>query len=230
MNPADFSALADSRHSTRDFLSDPIPQQTLIEIMVDAAAAPSWSNTRPFKLALATGDRAEKLRTAYLAAFDRTQAATSPEEARIDGDFDVTARYPDEQRAHQVAIGKAIYAHMGIERGDKAGRARHARNNSAAFGAPVIGLVFVQEEMLPWSAMDAGLMLQTLFLSAKARGVDSCPIGNLAIWRYPAESLFEIPEKYKLITGFALGYASDAAINKFAAERRPVEMLTPKGE
>ena len=44
------------------------------------------------------------------------------------------------------------------------------RRNVTAFGAPVMGFVFVHEQMLPWSAMDAGLMLQTLFLSAKSRG------------------------------------------------------------
>ena len=29
------------------------------------------------------------------------------------------------------------------------------------------------------------LMLQTLFLSAKSRGIDSCPVGILATWRAP---------------------------------------------
>lgn len=213
----------------RDFRPDPVPQQTLVEILVDATTAPSWSNTRAFKMALATGERAERLRAAYLAAFDRAQAATDPAEAGIDGDFDVMARYPDEQRAHQIAVAKALYGHMGIERHDRAGRDAQARYNAAAFGAPVIGLMFVQEQMLPFSAMDVGLMLQTLFLSAKARGVDSCPIGNLAVWRGPAEAEFEIPEHYKLITGFALGYASSAPVNKFRAERRPVELLEPRG-
>ena len=73
-----------------------------------------------------------------------------------------------------------------------------------AFDAPVMGFVFVHEDMLPWSAMDAGLMLQTLFLSAKSRGIDSCPVGILATWRAPVDEEFEIPEGYKFITGFAL--------------------------
>lgn len=230
MNSADFSALTASRHSVRDFRPDPVPQQTLIDILVDATTAPSWSNTRAFKMALATGERAERLRAAYLAAFDRAQGASDPADSGIDGDFDIMARYPAEQRAHQVAIGTALYAHLGIQRGDRAARAAQARYNAAAFGAPVIGLMFVQSQMLPFSAMDVGLMLQTLFLSAKARGVDSCAIGNLAVWRGPAEAEFEIPENYQLITGFALGFASSAPVNEFRAERRPVELLQPRVE
>ena len=225
MDAADFSALAAARHSVRSFLPDPIPQDVLVKILVDATSAPSWSNTRAFKLALAAGDRAERLRAAYGVAFDRTLTGDG---AGVDGDFDVQARYPDAQRAHQIAIGKALYKHLGIERQDQEARSAHTRRNAEAFGAPVIGLVFVQEGMLPFSAMDAGLMLQTLFLSAKANGVDSCPIGNLAVWRSPADQEFEVPQDYKLITGFALGYASDERINDFWAERRPIEMLTPK--
>ena len=45
-----------SRRSTRDFLPTPIPQEILDQILTDALTAPSWSNTRPFKIAVATGE------------------------------------------------------------------------------------------------------------------------------------------------------------------------------
>ena len=92
-----------------------------------------------------------------------------------------------------------------------------------------MGFVFVHEDMLPWSAMDAGLMLQTLFLSAKSRGVDSCPVGILATWRAPVDEEFEVPEGYTFITGFALGYADpDAPINAMRAPRPPIQLLEGK--
>ena len=78
---------------------------------------------------------------------------------------------------------------------------------------------------MPFAALDAGIMLQTLFLSAKAHGVDSCPLGVLATWRRPFDAEFEAPADYRLITGFALGYASDAPVNDFRAERRPVRLV-----
>jgi nitroreductase len=45
-----------SRRSTRDFLPTPIPQELLEKVLTDALTAPSWSNTRPFMIAVAEGD------------------------------------------------------------------------------------------------------------------------------------------------------------------------------
>ena len=103
-----------------------------------------------------------------------------------DGDFPVRKRYPDELRPAQIEVAKLLYGTYGVERADIEGRNRVNRRNVTAFDAPVMGFVFVHEDMLPWSAMDAGLMLQTLFLSAKSRGIDSCPVGILATWRAPS--------------------------------------------
>lgn len=78
---------------------------------------------------------------------------------------------------------------------------------------------------MPFAAMDAGLMLQTLFLAAKDLGVDSCPLGVLSTWRSPLDAEFEIPENMELLTGFALGYASDSHTNEFRAEHPKIELL-----
>ena len=70
MNPEAFSDLAAARHSVRDFRPDPVPGEVLDAILDDARQAPSWSNTRPFMVALATGERADRLRAAYVAEFE----------------------------------------------------------------------------------------------------------------------------------------------------------------
>ena len=56
----DFSALTASRRSTRAFTDREIPAEVLDEILTDATTAPSWSNTRAFRVALATGERAQR--------------------------------------------------------------------------------------------------------------------------------------------------------------------------
>lgn len=232
----DFSALTASRRSTRAFTDREIPAEVLDEILADATTAPSWSNTRAFRVALATGERAQRLHEHYGRLFDEEIAAHArkAEDPDVeipvpDGDFPVRKRYPDEVRPAQIEVAKLLYGIHGIERADIEGRNRVARRNVTAFDAPVMGFVFVHEDMLPWSAMDAGLMLQTLFLSAKSRGVDSCPIGILATWREPVDAEFEIPEGYQLITGFALGYADpEAPINSMQAPRPPIQLLEGK--
>ena len=50
-----------SRRSTRDFLPTPIPQELLEQVLTDALTAPSWSNARPFMIAVAEGEVKERI-------------------------------------------------------------------------------------------------------------------------------------------------------------------------
>jgi len=230
MNPDAFSELAAARYSVRDFRPDPVPTEIVEEILEDTRQAPSWSNTRPFMLALATGERADRLRAAYIAEFDVTLPVQHKKRGAMvrlalsgkapDGDYRTWAPHPADLLPHSQAVGSQLYAHMGIARDDRKARDAAVRRNCEAFGAPVIGFVLVHKGLMPFAALDAGIMLQTLFLSAKAHGVDSCPLGVLATWRRPFDAEFEAPADYRLITGFTLGYASDAPVNDFRAERR----------
>ena len=234
----DFDAVLHRRRAVRAFRTDPVPEDLLTEVLDDAAQAPSWSNTRPYMLAIATGERAERIRAAYAAEFDRSAAAQRGDKAAMaklaltgsmpDGDYKVWAPYPADLRMRSVRLGKALYTHIGLPRGDKAARDAYNRRNGEAFGAPVIGFVLVHSGIMPFAAMDAGLMLQTLFLSATAHGLATCPIGMLAAWRRPIDAEFEVPEEYKLITGFALGYEADEPINAFRAEHDPIGLVPPR--
>ena len=235
MNPDAFSELAAARYSVRDFRPDPVATEIVEEILEDTRQAPSWSNTRPFMLALATGERADRLRAAYIAEFDVTLPVQHKKRGAMvrlalsgkapDGDYRTWAPHPADLLPHSQAVGSQLYAHMGIARQDRKARDAAVRRNCEAFGAPVIGFVLVHKGLMPFAALDAGIMLQTLFLSAKAHGVDSCPLGVLATWRRPFDAEFEAPADYRLITGFALGYASDAPVNDFRAERRAVRLV-----
>ena len=67
---------------------------------------------------------------------------------------------------------------MGIARDDRKARDAAVRRNCEAFGAPVIGFVLIHKGFMPFAALDAGIMLQTLFLSAKAHGARLLPPGG----------------------------------------------------
>jgi nitroreductase len=234
----DFAELIQARRSVRDFRPDPVPEEVLAAILDDARHAPSWSNTRPYCLAMATGDRLDRLRTSYTAAIGASLPLQHLEPIAVvkaaltgglpDGDFKTWGRHPADLRPRSAEVGNALYQHLGIERGDREARDAQARRNCEFFGAPSVVWVFVHKGMLPFSALDAGLMLQTLMLSAKARGVDSCALGVLATWRRPIDAEFVIPQHYQLITGLALGYASDDHVNDFRAEHPPITLAEPR--
>jgi nitroreductase len=234
----DFSALIRSRRSVRSFRPDPIPDDILDAVLDDARHAPSWSNTRPYCLAVASGERADRLRQAYAAEFDAALPLYHRRPGAMlkaaltgslpDGDFKTWGRYSDDLRPASVAVGRGLYQHLGIARGDRAGRDAWNRRNCEFFGAPTAVWVFVHDTLLPFSAHDAGLMLQTLMLAAQARGLGSCALGVLATWRGPIDVEFAVPEHYKLVTGLALGYPSDDPVNDFRAEHPPIRLAASR--
>lgn len=238
MTPEAFAQLVRSRHSVRAFRPDPIPVDVLDAVLDDARHAPSWSNTRPYCLAVASGEQADRLRTAYAGEFDRALGMYHREPAAFlraavtgtfpDADFKTWGRYPDDLRPASVQVGRGLYEHLGIAREDRASRDAWNRSNCEFFGAPTVAWVFVHEKLLPFSAHDAGLMLQTLMLSATAHRLGSCALGVLATWRRPIDAEFEIPRHYRLVTGLALGFAADDAVNDFRAEHPPIRLAASR--
>lgn len=235
VDPEAFSALVASRRSVRDFRPDPIPDELLQAVLADAKWAPSWTNTQPYLLAIASGEQCQRLRAAYLREFDTSLPAQHGSKLALarmfltrrsypDGDFRTWRPYPAELQPYRRKVGHDLYAALGIERHDRAARDAQWRRNCEFFGAPTVMFVFAHEGLLPFSAQDAGLMLQTLMLSAHARGLGTCAQGVLATWRRPVDAEFHIPKHYKLLTGVAIGYPSDAPINAFVAGRRDIDL------
>lgn len=228
-----------SRRSIRDFAAREVPAELVNAILDDARWAPSWSNTQPYKIALASGATKERLKAQLLERFDaatKLQDGGLPEKlgallsrkALPDGDFNTRFEYPQELTPRRRATGFGLYAALGIARDDSAARNRQMRRNFEFFGAPVVLFIFVREELGAYSVLDAGIFLQSLMLSAKARGLGTCAEGALATWAGPVRVAFEVPQAYKLLCGLALGWPSGHVVNDYNPGRVEVaEMLIP---
>jgi nitroreductase len=71
-------------------------------------------------------------------------------------------------------------------------------------------------------------MMENLMLSAHAHGLGTCAQGAVAIWDDVVRKEFDIPKDYRLLTGLAIGYPTEAPINSFEAHRMSAEELTAK--
>ena len=221
-----FREVAYSRRSIRDFLPTEVPEELINEIIADAVTSASWSNTRPYRIAVATGDVRDRISRALKdngTAIVRMRSRRPGTRLKglltarrlLRSDFRIPVKYPEDQRRRQVELGKALYGHLGIERGDSEGRDREFVRNMEFFGAPVALFFFVRRGMGVYSALDAGHLMQNLMLAAKARGLDTCAQGFLAFWSEPIRREFEIPKGYKLLCGMSLGYAARSHRNEF---------------
>jgi len=219
-----------SRRSTRDFLPKPIPQQVLDQVLTDAMTAPSWSNTRPFKIAVASGDVRDRLSTEFLnrwAALQKGRNGGILDKIRLGltryglptSNLSIAKPYVKELLPRAQRVGKELYSMMGVSRGDKSLRDAAWAKNYEFFGAPTEMFIYVHRSLGIHAASDAGLMLENLILSAHAHGLGTCAQGAISVWDDAVRVEFDIPKEYRLLTGLAIGYPSDAEINTFRAHR-----------
>ncbi len=233
----ELAELIRARRSVRDFLPDPVPPDLLDAVLADASWAPSWSNTQPYRVAVASGTLKDRLEAALCERFD---AATKAKQGGMlgklrllvtrkglpDGDYPTTFDYPEDLLPRRRATGFGLYELLGIARSDAAARNRQLRRNFEFFGAPTAMFIFVHEGLREFSVLDAGVFLQTLMLSAHARGLATCAEGALATWAGPVRELFDVPPHHKLICGVSIGYASPHPVNRYNPGRgNPRELL-----
>lgn len=237
INPKDFSAFLASRRSTRDFLSKPIDQGVIEELITDGLTAPSWSNTRPYLVAVASGEVRDRIsadmmrRAVVLTGFrigtlaDKIKFLFTPKAWPI-SDYNMLNAYPVELQPRARRVGKELYGLIGVLRGDKKAREAQWMKNYEFFGAPVELFVFVHKGLGMFAANDAGLFSENLMLSAHARGLGTCAQGAAALWADAIRREFRVPAGYKLLYGIAVGYPSDSLINTFGADRLPAAEIT----
>ena len=236
IDPALWEAFVQSRRTTRDFLDTPIPQELIDQLLKDGMAAPSWSNTRPYMIAIAQGEQRNRISKEFLSRWDAAQQALDKglwgkikllitRYGLPDSDYKVFRPYPKELVPRQQKVGADLYGALGIAREDKKARRDQWGRNYEFFGAPVSLFVFAHSGLGEYAVSDASLFAQNLMLSAHARGLGTCAQGASALWAKPVRAEFKVPKKYKLLYGIALGYPSDHSVNSFQAERIDIENI-----
>lgn len=230
------STLIRTRRSVRDFSPKAIPEDVLKTVLEDANWAPSWSNTQPYRVAVASGELRDRLSAELCELFDLGMAAQKgglwaklklllSRRGIPDGDFPTQFKYPDDLQARRRATGGGLYELLGIGRKDMAARDQQMRRNFEFFGAPTVLFLFAHKGLHEFSVLDTGVFLQTLMLSAHAHGLATCAQGALATWASPVRAAFRIPPQYQLICGVSMGYATDAPVNQYNPGRGRVEQL-----
>lgn len=227
MNAEQFQELIESRNSTRDFNSKEVPSDLLDEILQEGMNAPSWSNTRPYLVAVAEGAQRDRISDALVARLR--------ENAEVKGlghnpDFTHEIPYPEGLIDRSRKVGVGIYETLGIDRSDKEARFKFMERNYEFFGAPVALFFFTHRGLDHFGTLDLGLYMQTVMLSAKAHGIGTCPQGFLGNYPDIIKAEFDVPEDYALVCGMSVGYASDHPINSWRAERLPVNELRVPGK
>jgi nitroreductase len=228
-----------TRRSVRAFSNQYLDDTLVSEILQTASAAPSWGNVQPYRVAMASGELCDEVRTALVTKYRQATAVKNGSLMKKltallkggvlpDGDYKTLLKYPRELNDRYFATGKGLYDVLGISRDDRKGREAQMARNFCFFDAPTVLFIFCEDSLGPYGPLDAGIFVQSLLLAAQEQGVDTCVQGSVATWASPLRKHFEIPSGYKLICGVAMGYGQQVPVNDYKPARRELaELLLP---
>lgn len=228
-----------SRRTTRDFLPTPVPQEIINQILTDSLTAPSWSNTRPFKVAVATDEVRDRISNEFLSRWSVLSKILHKgirNKLRLiysryglpTSNRSIVKPYVKELKPRAQRVGKELYELFGVARGDRAARDKQWGKNYSFFGAPVELFIYIHKSLHIYAASDAGLMMENLMLSAHAHGLGTCAQGAVSFWDDVVRDEFEISKDYRLLCGIAIGYPADSPVNSFGAHRIGLDELLLK--
>jgi nitroreductase len=207
-----FADLALARRSVRAFTPVPIPRDQVAQLLTTARTAPSGANLQPGRFVVLTGAALADL----VSALEEARYAGRPEVSEYDWFPDPM---PDDLKAQQRATGFGLYAALGIERRDLAGRSEQFAQNYRFFGAPVGIVVTIDRRFGSGGFLDLGMALQTLLLAAAGEGLGACGIGALANHADVVAEHLDLPAHEMVVCGVALGHVAASAVNDYRTTR-----------
>ena len=198
-----------ARGSCRAFTDQPVPRETVAEILELAGRAPSGGNLQPWKIHALAGAEKERLSQAVFA-----KAADSPA-----GDPPDVRMYPagltDPWRQRRGDCGETMYNALGIARDDKAARFAQGGRNLTFFDAPVGMIVTMDRSLAELQVLDVGIFVQSVMLLALERGLATCPQAAWSMWSTTIRDALELPDNEMAMCGISMGYP---ATNEVAAK------------
>lgn len=207
-----------SRFTCRAFKPDPIDQDTVLKIVEAANRSPSWGNTQPWDIYVASGTPLEELRQAFLANMS----------AKVEGqtDLPMPKEWPDDLQERYTSLGKERYRILVQEIGKEELIKSIMERNYRFFDAPVVFYVCMDRSLTPYSMLDLGAISQSIMLAAQEYGLATAPAVMLVLYPDLIRQTLPIPEDKAIVLGIALGRADLESIhNQYRSGRRPVNEM-----
>ena len=216
-----------SRMSARAFTQQAVTREMITDILEVARRSPSGTNTQPWKVYVLQGSKRDELVAKTCAAHDAISANPA-----LAADYAESYDYYPEKwvspyidRRRECGFG--LYGVLGIGKGDKAQMHAQHQKNFRFFDAPV-GLMFTIDKVMGrGSLLDYGMFLQSIMVTARSRGLHTCP---QAAWNGFSKIILPLVgagENEMVVCGMSLGYADESAlVNTFQTTRVPSQDFT----
>jgi len=212
----DISNALNSRFTCRAFKHDSVSRDVLNKIFEDANRSPSWANTQPWEIYVASGTVLKRIRNGYLENF---KGEIPPEP-----DVDLVKNWPETHEKRIKELGAELFKHLKITKTDEEARKASWKRNFQFFGALTVVYLCMDQKLGEWSMFDLGSLSQSIMLAANGIGVNSAIAINLVAYPNILRRELNIPEELSIVIGIALGYQDDGSPeNSFRSPRRPLD-------
>ena len=202
------------RKSVRAFLSTPVPESVIRQILTDAARAPSGGNVQPWKTYVLGGQVRDELVARVTANWQSGNYGEGTEYEIYPKDLG------EPYMTRRRDVGFKLYELAGVARKDNAGRMKQMFRNFELFDAPVCLIFTIDRVMGPPQWADLGMYIQTVALLALDHGLASCMQEAWANWHRTLTQMLSIPAHEMVFCGLALGYEDrTAAVNTLRSDR-----------
>ena len=193
-----FKELMKERHSCRKFQSKPIPEEVLKDIIAISLDSPSWCNSQPWNIYVASGKTMEEIRKEWI----------SKCEQKIKG-------YADVPPGHRTDASERSQATMAkfFEQWDKLPKKDTDECNANLFNAPTMIYLTLAKGQTKYSILDLGTLEMAIMLAAKDHGVDSIPAYTTIMYPDILRKYLKISDKEDIVIGIALGYEEKCKLN-----------------
>jgi len=203
------------RKSIRAYKHDPIPKETIEEILRLTIHAPSAINLQPWEFIVVTGEEKERLSKKLIKAYKEKQISCSPGNVKP---------LPETYRQRGIASSESMEPYL-----KQIGVPFKQFTNEGScnfYGAPVAIIICLDDSFSKARMVDIGIALGYLVLSAHGFGLATCPIGLIAAYEDEIKDLLNIPENKNVIIGIALGYPDwENPVSRYKSPRENLDKL-----
>ena len=159
-----FSEIMKQRYSVRYFLPKPIPEATLKAIMETSILTPSWGNSQPWNIYVASGNTLEKIRKDWITKNKEGIKGNSEIEAGHRTDF--SERCQKNMNDIMMQFGDILK--------DPTMKV-FMEANFILFNAPTLVYITVPKKWTLYNIFDTGAVEMSVIAAAKELGIDSVP-------------------------------------------------------
>lgn len=214
-----------TRKSIRAYKPEPIPMETLTDLLNVALRSPSGVNSQPWEFFIVKGEALDELGRACVKRFNE-RAEPAPDLPIADkkhGETGLKGIYWE----RQVTVAKQLFQSLGIAKGDVKGVQAHAESMYRFYDAPALIIIVMDEFLKPtWPVMDIGIISQTIALAALEYGLGTCIMRAAVDFPETVRKVVGIPQAKKLMVGLTIGFPDwDHPLNRLVSEREKLENL-----